>query len=362
VASAKGVQPGKTEVLLSGVSVGLVEDARLVRGRPVLTLALEEKFGPLHRDASAHIGSATPFQDMYVAVKRGQRSSGRLPDGGTLDAANSSVTVEPGDILNTFNADTRARLATLLNELGRGLPGGGLKLRAAFAELTPLMDAARDVTRELAVRRRAVARLMHNFAGLTETLGRRDRELAVLVDAGNASLAELARRDTRLAETVSELEPTLVAARAAFAELQQAEAELDPAFRSLRPAATRLEPGMAALARFAESATPALRRLRPAAVALGPLARVARPTAAALGRGFSELRPRTPSIDRLTSAIVPCLTPLQRLVQRFPSANKFGNRKGSYWRIQVTYGPDTVGGTVRDPAVRPIETCAEEGT
>jgi len=356
VSSAKGVLAGKTEVTISGVRVGLVDEVRLAGGRPLITLALDSEEGPIYRDASAHVGAITPFQDMYVAIERGDPGSGAIPDGGALEAERTSVGADPGDVLATFNADTRVRLGTLLNELGRGLPDGGARLRRGFAELVPFMRTARAVSRELASQEEAVRRVVHNFAGLTGALAKRDRQLASLVRDGSATLNELGERDGPLAATIAELEPTMVGARRAFAELGRAQGDLDPALRELRPAARRLRPGMAALRSLSERALPALRALRPAAAELRPFSAALASSASTLDAAFAELRPLAPQIERATAQVVPCLPPLGELLGNFASANSFGDSKGSFWRTQVTVGPDSLGGLAG--TLQPIPYCA----
>jgi ABC-type transporter Mla subunit MlaD len=359
VSSAKGVLAGKTEVTIAGVEVGLVDRVRLVGGQPVITLAIQPEDGPLYADATAHVGAWTPFQDMYVDLDRGSPGSGRIPDGGSLRLGRATVGVDPGDVLATFDADTRSRLATLLDELGRGLPDGGVRLRQSFAELVPFMETARAVTRQVAAQRAAVERIVHNFGGLTGALAKRDRQLTRLVTAGSGTLSELGRNDRPLAATIAELPQTMRGLRTSFAELGRAEGEIDPAVRSLRPAARQLGPGIGALRHLSVRAVPALRALRPAAAELRPFSSSLASSSSALRSAFTELRPLTPELEDTVRDVVPCLPALGHLLRNFTSANAYGDAKGSFWRTQLTVGPDTVGGLAH--ALQPIPYCAEGG-
>jgi len=354
---ADGVVAGKTEVRISGVAVGTVEEKRLVDGRPRLTLALDDDIGAFYRDATAHVSAISPLEDMYVELGRGHRAAGRLGRGDVIAASQSGSDVHPADVLNAFGADHRARLATLLRELGRGLPDGGVRLRTAFGRLAPLMRAATDVTTELGRERRELARLVHSLAQATGTLAARDDQLATLVRDGNATLGALAGADTRLDATLRRLPGTVNAVDEAMRVVAPTLDTLDPALRALRPVARALPDGLDALKGFAVQARPALTQLRLTATRLSPLAKTLRRTSTALGGATSVLNDEIDVVDALTATAARCLEPLEAFFNRFLSANKLGSSKGTWWRNQLVLGADAVG--VSDPGVRRIDACSD---
>ncbi len=128
----KGVIPGSTTVRIAGVEVGTVTGANLVDGRPVLTLSLQQRYAPMYRNASLRIRPVTALEDMYVDItSRGTKRAGVLKGGQVLAATQTSSPVEISSVLDALNANTRGRLATLLDELGAGLKDGGAKLARA---------------------------------------------------------------------------------------------------------------------------------------------------------------------------------------------------------------------------------------
>jgi len=358
VDDAKGVVSGKNEVRISGVPVGLIEKVELEAGRPVLSIAIERKYGVLHRDARLRLRPKTPLNDLYLDVERRGRA-GVLDDCDLLQAARTRTPVDIGRVLNALNAPTRTLMERATDELGRALPDRGQQLRAALAELAPFLDAAERLTGQLAVRRRATRRLVHNLRLTTEALGERDAQLTRLVRGGAATLAELGRADAPLGQTISELPPTLRRLRSSFATLRATVDVLDPALDALRPAARALPGGLAALRSFSVEARPALAALRRPLPSLRPLVRELRPTARDLSRAFAALRPTAPKLDRITQAVVPCELAVAKFFQNTISVMKFSGQRASFPRGHTVGGTSIAGGVVDDPGHEAGPSCAK---
>jgi ABC-type transporter Mla subunit MlaD len=326
----KGVIPGSTTLRIAGVGVGTITGSHLLNGRPVLTLSLESRYAPLYRDASARIRPVTPLEDMYVdIISRGHKSAGLLASNQILPTTQTVSPVAISSVLDTFGTDTRARLATLLNELGAGLKDGGVNLRASFESIAPFLTVADRMSSALARRRVELAQLVPNITGLSKELASRDTELSSFVRNADSTLATLARNNTPFAATIQELPGTLASMSSAFTRLRTAENALDPALRSLGPVARSLPRGLDALSTFSQDATPALTALRPAVLQLRPLAQVLEPTSQALAGAFTELQPEGPQLDRTTAlaAHPACLTYVGQFLNRVISLTKFGDGK-----------------------------------
>jgi ABC-type transporter Mla subunit MlaD len=353
--NVEGVVPGRHELRIAGVKAGSITDSKLVDGQPVMTVNVEKKYAPLYRDAHVRIRPVTPLEDMYVDIEsRGHPRAGELRSGehgDILPVTQTQSMVEIGRVLDVLDEDARARLAALLTQLGKGLKDNGAQLRAAFAEIAPFLTTAERMGRALTERRENLARLVHNFGGITQVLARRDKQLAQFVTSGEGVLSELAQNDRPLSATLSELPPTLASMRSAFARLRATEAELDPALRALRPAAAAMPRGLNALNRFAKDATPSLNALRPAVRSLRPLARTLRPTSRSLAGAFTELQPETPQIDRITKLAVPCLNTTSLFLSRLMSIVKFGDTANNVGnaRSNARIGFASASGAVKDP-------------
>jgi virulence factor Mce-like protein len=364
----KGVVPGRAELRLAGVKAGSIKKSELVNGKAVLTVNLEKRYAPLYRDARVRIRPVTPLEDMYVDIEsRGHKSAGVLTGDDILGAQHTISPVEIGTVLDQLDKGTRANMASLLDELGTGLNDGGKNLRWAFAEMSPFFQSARELTQALAGRRQNLARLVHNFGGITDELAQHDRRLASFVKGADGTLAQLAHDDAPLQGTLTQLPGTLKAMQSSFADLRATEGTLDPALRSLQPVAGSLPAGLDALSKFSTAATPALRALRPSARSLRPLAQSLRPTAQSLSSSFTLLNKEAPQIDEFTKKTEPCLGDASLLLNRAMSFTKFGDQKSTGGgsvadaRADVRVDFTTAGQSMKDPSWTVKTPCNMKG-
>ncbi len=358
-ADVKGVTPGVQRVKIAGVQAGVVSKSEVRDGRAVLTIKLDDEYGPIYKDAKLRLRPLTPLQDMYVAIEeRGTEKAGELTKDDVLAASRTESPVDISRVLNEFPGATRQRLQTLLDEFGNGLEDRGATLRSAFAELVPFLQAADRTAGVVAGRREQMARLVTNLGKITDALGHRDRRLASLVRTGNGTLAELSKADRELGQTFSEIPPTLSTLRTAFAKLRSAQDDLDPALADLRPVAAELEEGLEALEKVGRDAEPALRSLRPALADLRPLAGDLRPTSEALAAAFDQLRPQAERYDRITSQIPPCFTELGNFFNDTLSVLKFSDAYGAFPRGDDQQDTDTVGPFAPPAGLKRAPTCA----
>jgi ABC-type transporter Mla subunit MlaD len=362
VTDAKNVIPGEVELKIAGVNVGSIAGSRLVQGHPVLTLNLESQYAPLYRDATVRVRPVTPLEDMYVdIISRGHKSAGVLASNQILPVTQTVSPVEVGSVLDTLDANTRQRMAVLLNQLGRGLSDGGANLRAGFEAISPFLLVASQMSSALARQRVELARLVHNFGGITQEVALRDTELTSFVRSTSSTLGALARTSGPFTATINELPGTLASVSSAFTRVRTAETALDPALRSLGPVAAALPSGLGALSRFSQDATPAVNALRPAVRELRPLAQVLLPTATALDGAFTQLQPEAPQIDRMTAlaANPSCLTYIGQFLNRVISLTKFGAGQNNIAnaRADVSIGFDTAGDLIRDPTWKITPPC-----
>lgn len=356
----KGVFPGGHQVRINGVKVGVVSKADLVDGnRAVLTLKLEEKWGPIYKNAKMRIRPVTPLQDLYVNINdRGDKSAGEAKERDIIAAQQTVTPVDISRVLNTFNADTRERMTMLLSELGTGLQDGGEKLRATFAATAPFLKVAQRTTAVLARRDRNVRRLVHNFGQLSDALAKRDKELNAFVTEGNQTLGELAENDRRFAATFTSIAQLMPVMRSSFASLRGLSGELDPALVSLKPVADELEKGLVGLQQFGRDATPALKKLSPAFTDLRTMSRQLSPTSRSLATAFQRFQGQAPSYDRLTSQTVTCLDSMDRFFGNTMSVLKFEDGHGAYPRAETTVDTDS-GSTGAGLNSRPNKKCTD---
>jgi len=333
--NVKGVTPGAQRVRIAGVDVGLITDSEIGDdGKPVLTLEVEKKYGPLYKDAKMRLRPLTPLQDLYIDVDdRGTPNAGELGEDDVLAGGRTESPVDISRVLNTFDPDTRARMRQFITEFSAGLgESGGEDLKRGFVQLAPFLHAAERTSRAMGERRTNLARVMHNLAQLTGALAERDQQLTRLVRDGNTTLGTLASAQGPFDATLAELPRTLAVMRSSFAQLRSAEEELDPALRALRPVAEELEGGLEGLAEFSSDARPALSALRAPLRDLAPLVRDLRPTARSTDQAFNRLRPQAPELDRATAELPPCFKQISSFFNNTLSVFKFYDEFGAFPR------------------------------
>jgi phospholipid/cholesterol/gamma-HCH transport system substrate-binding protein len=358
---AKGVFPGGDSVRIHGVVVGVVSRAELVNDQPVLTLEILRKYGPIYRNARLRIRPVTPLQDLYVDVTdRGTPSSGVAGDTYVIPASQTVTPVDISRILDTFNANTRDRLSIMLSELSRGLPDGGARLRAAFAQLAPLLQVTDQATAVLRAHQQDVQELVHNFGSLSAALGERDRALNEFIRAGDATTSELASNSSPLQSTLVQIAALLPAMRSSFARVRTLTGTLDPALQSLSPITSNLRGGLSALGQLGAEALPALKALRPAVSDLRTMAVQLAPTSRSLNAVFSRLQPEAPQLSHLTADVVPCLTTIRDFFNNTLSVFKYHDANGAFPRADEVIDLDTAGGAAGVPGLntRPIPDCS----
>ena len=362
---AKGVVPSRVELRVAGVKAGSIKNSELIDGQAVLTLNLEKKYAPLYKDARVRIRPITPLEDMYVdIISRGTKAAGELKGDDVLAIRQTQSPVQIGNVLDEFDQPTRANLATLLNQLGRGLDDGGEDLRWAFTEMTPFFHSATRVLDALAERRENMKRLVTNFGSIAAELAEKDRQLAGMVSNGEQVLGELATNDGPFAATLAELPGTLDQMQRSFANLRATEDVLDPALRSLRPVADKLPDGLESLGELARDATPTLQTLRTPVRQLRPLARSLRPTSRSLVGAFDELKTQSPQFEKGADMVVPCLDDTGTFISRVMSATKLGDvatAKGDYsaanFRADVHLDLSSLGEFTAEPSWKRFVPC-----
>jgi phospholipid/cholesterol/gamma-HCH transport system substrate-binding protein len=341
VDDAKGVVSAKQQVRISGLPVGKITKIELVNGRPVMTITMKGKYGPLYRDARLRLRPKTPLQDLYLNVEsRGHKSAGRVDEGDILQADRTQAPVDIGRVLDAFDADTRTRMEQAVDALGRGLPDHGDEFRATLVKLAPFLQSAQRLAAVTAVRRGHTRRLIHNLSLMMEELGRRDRQLRQLARGGGAALGELGASEAALNRLLVELPPTLRQLVPTFRVLRSTADQLDPALDALVPSARAMPAGLTALRNFSVEALPSLRALRRPLPSLTTLLQALRPTSVGLDQAFAKLRPNAPRLDRITAAIVPCEFAVQKFFSNTISLTKFSDARGGIFRGQTVNGSD----------------------
>jgi virulence factor Mce-like protein len=355
--TAFGVFEGFDDVRYRGVPAGTIQKIERHGAHVVLVARIRTEFGPIFKDARAELRPITPLNDEYLdIVDQGHEQAGEADPDVPLPGAQTRSSVSVPEVFDTFKADERRSFHVLLDQLGNGLADRGAALRAAFAEVVPFLQGAGRLTHQLAVRRAATKRLVHNASILTEELGSRQTQLRRLVTSGAQTLGTLQQGSSDLDATLREVGPTFTELRSSLASVRGVLGDVDTGLRSLNPVADRLPGGLAALRMLNADLVPTLKALEPTINDLAPFAVNLTPLFDHVAQSAHLLRPQVPVIDKLTRDLVSCERGVIGFMQWNTSLTKYGDKEGYDPRGNLTVGVPAVG-LPGEPVRRPHVGC-----
>jgi phospholipid/cholesterol/gamma-HCH transport system substrate-binding protein len=296
--TAQAVVPGQGQTVnIAGVPIGEIGKVSLKDGRALVQMKIKTSHKPVYQNATLLLRPKTGLKDMYIEMDPGTKSSGAVPDGGTLPVSNTLPDVNLDEILSNLDSDTRAYLQLLINSGGEALgsKNASADLRATFKRFDPTAEDTAKLTSLLSKRRTNLRHVIHNFQLLTTALAGRDHQLTQLVDSSNANFQAIASEDQKLEETLRLLPGTLQTADTALGKADKLAQALGPTFQALRPGARALGPSLKATRPFLRQTTPIIKNQ------LRPFARQAQPTVHQLRLAAHKLLPTAPRLTRTAS-------------------------------------------------------------
>lgn len=294
--SAAGVLPDVgSPVNVAGVRVGQIVGVRNApTGNALVRLELDRESLPrVYANARVTLEPLSPLKDMSIGLDPGAPPAPPLRSGAVVGVGRTAAPVDLSTLQAALDADTRTALTALLAATSEGAAGQGEALRRALSAFGPTSAQVRRLTRALEGRRTELARFVSNLAKVTRAASR-DRRLATVVEAGNATLEAIAREDAALRTTVRDLPRSLRATRRTLDEVAAFANELAPTATALQPTVTALPRTLGQVRTVGD-----LTR-RTLSSELRPLVRQARPVARDLGAAVPSLARSAP---RLTSAL-----------------------------------------------------------
>lgn len=298
--TAQAVTPGQGQTVnLAGVKVGDVSAVALEDGKAVVTMEIESEFRELiHPDASMLLRPRTGLQDMTIQLDAGTGSE-PVEEGETIPLASTMPNVNPDQILEALDADTRAFLSLLIHGAAEGIGADGQPEEFA-ATLKRFEPTARDLAKVnglLAKRRENLARVIRNFGLIAEEVGANDAELTRFIESSNEVMAEFSDEQESLRAALREAPGALSQTAEALRASDSFSRELGPALEELTPGARALEPALRGTQRlFRETREPIRDQIRPftrqvrePVTTLAELSAPLEQTAEQLDAGFSNL-------------------------------------------------------------------------
>lgn len=333
------------EVQIAGKHVGIVTSvapvARQGQSYAKIGLQLEKQVEPLPVDTSAQIRLRSNLGLKFVELYPG-RSRTAIPDGGSLKPSLVAPVVDLDDLLNTFDAPTRAALKGVITDNGNGFAGRGSSFNDGLQSLPALTRNLDNVGQVLSNPQTRLAGFVQGLSSAAQTVAPVSGQLADLVGAG--------------ARTLEAIKPADLAAT-----INQAAVTEQAALPSLAPTSALLKAGTD----FLVSAEPGLRLLPTAAPPFTRTLQIAGPVLArarTLATGISgviealqrvaKLPDTTDSLVQLTQALrttIPTLTyvnPMQTQcnylglwTRNIDSTISQGDQLGTWFRATIIENP-----------------------
>jgi virulence factor Mce-like protein len=253
------------DVRIGGTRVGAVTDIQPRHGKggavtALLTLKLETTVKPLPVDSHVLVRPRSALGLKYVEITKGTSRTG-FADGATMPLRNATPEpVEIDQVLNTFDARTRAAMQTNLKEFGDAFAGRGQDLNLAIEALNPLLQDLQPVMRNLSDPRTGLSRFVSALGRTSHIVAPAAETQAALFRNMATTFGALADVRKELAQSIENGPASLDAAIRGFPQQRPFLENSAGLFAELRPGVHALRTAAPDLAGALEAGTPTLRR------------------------------------------------------------------------------------------------------
>jgi phospholipid/cholesterol/gamma-HCH transport system substrate-binding protein len=351
----------QADVRIAGVSVGKVVSKQLdpLGNRTIATIQMDNKFAPIHRNATAILREKTILGETYVEITPGTPNTPAVPDGGLIARTQVQPAVQLDQIFNAFDPTTRHAFQVWQQELATGVRGNDQNLNSVLGNLPTFAADATDILQVLDVQHAAVVRLVQNGGTVFGALGNDQTALRNLITSAESTFATTAANNNALADTFRVFPTFLNETKTTMARLQTFAQNTDPLLRQLEPVANDLGPTLHSV----RVLSPDLRHFF---VQLGPLITAAKTGLPAYRDVLNGAIPVLGSLGPFLEQLNPILSWLslhQQLISDFISNGAYsiaattksfgGSGTGHYLRQFAPVGSETLSLTsTRDSANR----------
>lgn len=297
--TAQAVTPGQGQTIrVSGVQIGDIAKTELRDGRAIVTFNIDPKYKRLvHTDATALLRPKTGLKDMFVALNPGSDAAPLASENWTIPIQNTLPDINPDEVYDFLDADTRDYLKLLINGAGEGLKGRGLDLQDVFRRFEPTHRDLARVSRAVARRHTNLERLINRLNLLNQSLAGRGNQLADLVQSSAAVFRAFASEERNLSRSVADLPGALRQTTRTLGKVQTYAGVLATASERLRPAVRSMDAANRATIPLAREATPIL------AGKIRPFVRQSRPLVRDLKPASDRLATATPDLTKTFVAL-----------------------------------------------------------
>jgi phospholipid/cholesterol/gamma-HCH transport system substrate-binding protein len=289
------------DVRIAGVTVGKVRSKQLDKAgnRTSVVLKIDPKYAPLPNDTRAILRQKTLLGETFVELSPGHKSTGNLPDGGTLKDNRVEPTVELDEILRIFDPSTKKAFQQWVQESSQTISGTAPKdLNSALGNLAGFAQDGAAVLQVLDTQSTAVRKVIKNTGVVFAALNERKGQLRQLIENSDRTFSALQSQQNALADTFRVFPTFLDESRLTLARLERFSINAHPLINDLKPVADNLGPTFRDLGALSPDLTTFFNKLPPVIrdsnvdlPAAAAFLRGARPVLAALHVFLPELNP-----------------------------------------------------------------------
>ncbi len=213
------------QVRVGGLAVGEVTDIKLSEDNQAdIKVTINEDFAPLRRGSSITVRqeSLPSVANRYLSLHPGPNNGEEIPDGGLLDADETTNVVDLDQLFNTLDPKARKGLQGVLRGFGTWYVGQSDNLQDTFKYLAPSLGNLSKVMGELARDQKTFESLIVNSAKATGAIASRRDDLAELVTNGAGFARALGQENEGLDQTLAALPDVLEEGSDTFRNLRSA--------------------------------------------------------------------------------------------------------------------------------------------
>jgi phospholipid/cholesterol/gamma-HCH transport system substrate-binding protein len=253
-------------VQVAGRRVGTIEDIELSEdGQAELTLKIEEDdIVPLRTGTRATLriaslsGSANRYVDLRIPPAGGQK----IPEGGVIQASDTTSAVEVDQLFQLFDSRTRKGLRDFIQGQAKQWDNNqGTLANDGWNYVNPALVSASRLFRELNYDKRVLEEFVVNSSELVTDVADRRDDLAALVDQLADMTGAIAIEENNLRSAIDQIPPFFRRANSTFVDLRATLDELEPVVEASKPVTPKLRAVLNQLRPFAREAVPTVRDL-----------------------------------------------------------------------------------------------------
>jgi phospholipid/cholesterol/gamma-HCH transport system substrate-binding protein len=251
-------------VTVSGQQIGKVEEISITPdGQAKIRASIDSDFQPLRQGTKAviRVTSLSSIANRYIDLQLAPATAPAVPNGGTINQADTTTAVDLDQIFNTFGPRERRGLQGVIRGFAQLYSGRQQQANRGFAFVNPSLAATTRLFRELTFDEPGLRSFINQTARLTTDLDQRRDDLAGLVQHLEQVTGAISRRDTELQSAVRQLPDFMRRANTTFVNLRATLDDVTPLVEESKPVARKLRPFLAELRPLARDARPTLRDL-----------------------------------------------------------------------------------------------------